>query len=65
MIRTEIPECVEIYKKYEDLLINQSFSKAARVNNMRALLSLGGLHNQKKYRGRQFQRNRLTRLFHT
>ena len=41
MINDEIPECTEIYKKYEDLLINQSFSKAARVNNMRALLSLG------------------------
>ena len=41
MIHKEIPECIQLYKKYEDLLINQSFSKAARINNMRALLSLG------------------------
>ena len=48
MINDEIPECVEIYKKYEDLLINQSFSKAARVNNMRALLSLGRIAKAEK-----------------
>ena len=41
MIHKEIPEYIQLYKKYEDLLINQSFSKAARINNMRALLSLG------------------------
>ena len=41
MINNEIPEYSEIYKKYENLLINQSFSKPARVNNIRTLLSLG------------------------
>lgn len=48
-IKAELPEYVKLYQKYEDLLVTQSKSKAAKINNMRNLLSLGRILKKKGY----------------
>ena len=48
-IKDDLPEYVEMYQKYEDLLVTQSKSKSSKINNMRNLLSLGRILKSKGY----------------
>lgn len=41
LVQKHLPQYVSLYKKYDNLLVNQSISKVARLNNLKALLSLG------------------------
>ena len=48
-IENELPQYNNLYQKYQNVLIVQGKSKAAKINNMRCLLSLGRILSQKGY----------------
>ncbi len=58
MIRAELPELPPPHERYDGTLLNQSQNKASKVNNLRALLSLGRIAKWRASPGRTSPRGR-------
>jgi len=47
LIEKDTPENIELYKNYDNTLVNSAMSKTLRNNNLKALLSLGRIGKKK------------------
>jgi integrase len=61
-IHTELPHDLKLYQKYDELLITQALSKTHRVNNLKALLSLGRIMGEKNFKWKSITSDQVTSI---